>query len=140
MKKGFMFLCFFLFCSNLFAAPLATKITVIVASNQGSDFDLDNDVYRDQLIKLFSYTSYKQTNQYSLRLEEGKQEILTIADGYQLILTLYKQGKRNVLRALIQKDNKQFLNTELSLTAGPVFLGGPPASSGDLIFVIEPLP
>ena len=142
MKKylaGFYFL--FLFASLLHAEPLTTKVTVIVASNHGTDFDLENDAYRDQLIKLFSYTSYQQTNQYSIRLEEGKQESLSIAGNYELILTLYKQEKnRNILRAMIQKNGQQVLNTELSLTgSGPVFLGGPPTEAGDLLLVIEPL-
>jgi thiamine biosynthesis lipoprotein len=35
---------------------------MLVASNEGSDFDLDNDAYRDQLIKLFSYTAYRQVD------------------------------------------------------------------------------
>ena len=142
MRKGLIVLGFlFLGVSNLYAEALLTKVTVIVASNQGSDIDLENDAYRDQLIKLFSYTSYQQTNQYSIRLEEGKQESLAISGGYELILSLYKKEKgRNVIRTMIQKDGKQVLNSELSLTGtGPVFLGGPPIESGDLLLVIESL-
>ena len=143
MKKILLFLGFIFLCSqtHVYAESLMTKVTVIIASNQGNDFDLENDAYRDKLIALFSYTSYKQVNQYSIRLEEGKQQSLALADGYQLSMTLYKQAKdRNVLRVLIQKENRTHLSTELSLSGnGPVFLGGPPAHSGDLLLAIEPL-
>ena len=143
MRKILLFLGFIFLCSqaHVYAESLMTKVTVIIASNQGNDFDLENDAYRDKLIALFSYTSYKQVNQYSIRLEEGKQQSLALADGYQLSMTLYKQAKdRNVLRVLIQKENRTHLSTELSLSGnGPVFLGGPPAHSGDLLLAIEPL-
>ena len=137
LALGLIFLC----STNVFAESLLTKVTVIVASNQGNDIDLENDDYRDQIIKLFSYTSYKQTNQYSISLEEGKQQAVSLGDSYELNVTLYKKANdRNVLRVLIQKEGNTHLNTELSLSGkGPVFLGGPPANSGDLLLVIEPL-
>ena len=72
MRKILLFLGFIFLCSqtHVYAESLMTKVTVIIASNQGNDFDLENDAYRDKLIALFSYTSYKQVNQYSIRLEE----------------------------------------------------------------------
>ena len=142
MKKWFAgLMMFFLAASSLHAAALNTKVTVIVASNNGSDIDIENDQYRDQVIKLFSYSSYIQKSQSSVQLEEGKPAAVALEGGYELSLTLYRQeGERKIIRALIKKGAQTILNTEMAITgAGPVFMGGPPAESGDLLIVVEPL-
>ncbi len=137
-----LFFCFLPFVSTLRAeAPVAIKVTAISASNSGSDFDLENDAFRDQLIQLFSYKSYKQLKQFSVRLEGTKSETLTIPGGYELNLVLKAREDNKVrLHAVIQKEGKKFLDTEVSVFgAGPVFLGGPPVDSGNLILAIETL-
>ena len=118
------------------------KVTVIVASNQGSDFDLENDAFRDQLIQIFSYKSYKQVKEYSIHLEKVKREVLSIPGDYEFVMAYRGQDQGKVrIGALIQKGGRKFLNTEVTIIGtGPIFLGGPPTESGDLLLVIETLP
>ena len=146
MKKfawGLFLLILLPFGSSLHAEEvIVAKITVIIASNNGNDFNLENDAYRDQLIKLFSYTSYKQVKEYSLKLEKVKQEVLVIPGDYEFVLTFRgRERGRTLIGALIQKGDRKFLNTDLAISGnGPVFLGGPPVDSGVLLLVIETLP
>lgn len=114
-------------------------ITFLVASNEGNDFNLVNDDYRDQLLKLFSYTSYKQIDDVLKDLERSKREVIELPDGYQLMLTLQVVEKGRVqVQAMIRKGNQQYLDTVVSiLRPGVVFLGGPPAQGGTLIIVLE---
>ena len=137
-----LLLCLLPFVSALQAeAPVTLKVTAIVASNGGSDFDLENDAFRDQLIQLFSYKSYKQLQQSSVHLDETKNEVVAIPGGYELTLGLKTRENGKVrVHALIQKEGKKFLDTEVSIFgSGPVFLGGLPVDSGNLILAIETL-
>ena len=114
--------------------------TVLTASNNGSDYDLVNDEYRDQLIKLFSYSSYHQLADYNHGLSQSAQDKIDLPEGYELLLTLQgiQQGRVEV-RAVIQRDGMQYVDTVLSiLRPGVVFLGGPPtAGGGALIIILE---
>ena len=120
-----------------YAVPIHAAI--IVASNEGSDYDLINDAYRDQLINLFSYTFYHQKDDVKIHLQKGKREKLDLPDGYELMLTLQDVEKdRLLIQALIRKNGQQYVYTVLSLLRpGVVFLGGPPAENGSLIIVLE---
>ncbi len=113
--------------------------TILVASNNGNDFNLVNDAYRDQLIQLFSYTAYTQVDDINSDLANLQPKVLDLPDGYQLTLTLTKVEKGRVMvQAGIRKDNKEYLDTVVSiLRPGVVFLGGPPAQGGALIIVLE---
>ena len=114
-------------------------VTVITASNEGTDFNLDNDVHRDQLFELFSYSSYNQQDQFVFELEKAVRNKVTLIDGYELVVTLQVQEENRVLiEALIRKGDQQFVNTVLSiLHQGVAFVGGPRTSEGELILVIE---
>ena len=114
-------------------------VTVLVASNEGSDFNLDNDAYRDELIRLFSYSAYHQSEQFIADLKKADRYRADLPDGYELVLTLQGEEKeRALVEALIRKENKQYVNTVLSiLKPGVVFLGGPPVKDGILIIVLE---
>ncbi len=118
-------------------APL--HVTVLVASRQGSDFDLDNDAYRDQLIQLFSYSSYHQKKELRADLKKGERTVVPLPDGYELVLTLQDQEKGRIfIQALIRKGRDQYVDSVLSiLTPGVVFLGGPAVQGGTLIIVLE---
>lgn len=122
------------------AAPIAQiHVTFLIASNEGNDFNLVNDAYRDQLLKLFSYTSYTQIDDVLTNLERAKRETLELPDGYQLMLTLQDVEKGRVqVQAMIRKENTRYLDTVVSiLRPGVVFLGGPSAQGGTLIIVLE---
>jgi hypothetical protein len=110
-------------------AAIRVKVAAIVASNEGSEFDLVNDNYRDELIKLFSYTEYHQKMEELIHLEPGQDEVLEIPGEYSLTLNL-KGGEGNVkqIQARIEKDGKSYLDTQVSV------LG---SESGDLILVVE---
>lgn len=114
-------------------------LTTIVASNQGNDFDLDNDAYRDQIMRLFSYKSYKQINQEAVLLEPGVAHEQAIHGGYTLYLKLISVGnQQDRVHALIKKDNMEYVDTVLTVEKpGVVFLGGPGVPEGDLIIVLE---
>jgi hypothetical protein len=114
-------------------------VTVLVASNEGADFDLVNDAYRDQLINLFSYTSYKQTDQQAVELKRGERAEIALPEGYELVLTYQgAENGRHLVNALIRRERQQFVNTILSIVKpGVVFLGGPPVKEGVLILVVE---
>jgi len=114
-------------------------VTVLVASNQGTDFNLDNDAYRDQLIKLFSYKSYSQKDQVVVRLERTKREKVSLPGGYELLLLLQdEQSGKLMVQAVIRKGETTYLDTIMSiLKPGVAFLGGPPAEGGVLILVLE---
>ena len=141
MKKTLIFCSLFLLLLPAARAvdPVRVHVTVLTASNEGSDFNLDNDEYRDQLIKLFSYHSYNQSNKFFVDLEKGVRQKTQLPDGYELMLTL--QGEENgrvLVQALIRKGGQQYVDTVLSiLKPGVVFLGGPPAGQGSLIIVLE---
>ena len=142
MRKIFLVMTAFLM---MMAPPLqageTAKIhaTILIASDQGNDFNLTNDTYRDQLSKLFSYKSYKQIDDMLTNLERSKREVLNLPDGYQLILTLNNVEKGRVqVQAMIRKGNLRYLDTIVSiLRPGVVFLGGPEAQGGALIIVLE---
>lgn len=129
----------FLLTTNASAAGERVTLTFIIASNQGRDINIDNDAYRDQMIKLFSYSSYQQIGRQAVELEPQKTETASIPGGYDLMLTLKGTvQQRNTVQAVIRKDGKTFVDTVLTLTKpGVFFLGGPPAENGALIIVLE---
>ncbi len=114
-------------------------VTMVVASNEGSDFNLDNDAYRDKLLKLFSYSSYTQKDLKKLDMTLGETQSLDLLEGYALQLTLKEdKGSSIVARAVITKNNKSYIDTELSIAKpGVFFMGGPTLSTGDLILILE---
>ncbi|MCM8776611.1 MAG: hypothetical protein NC930_09755 [Candidatus Omnitrophica bacterium] len=114
-------------------------VTILTASNFGSDFNLENDAFRDQLLNLFSYTSYNQTDKFFIDLPRAKRQSRTLPGGYEFILTLQnKESGRILVQAVIRKGGQQYVDTVLSiLNPGVVFLGGPPVEKGVLILVLE---
>ncbi len=114
-------------------------VTVLTASNEGSDFNLENDQYRDRLIQLFSYRSYNQINKMSVELKKAEHQTIQLLEGYELVLTLQTEEKDRILvQALIRRSGNQFVNTVLSIMDdGVVFLGGPFTTQGALIVAIE---
>ena len=143
MKKIFLIMAAFLMTLTpaVHAAAETAKVhvTLLIASNEGNDFDLVNDAYRDQLLQLFSYKSYHQVDDMLANLERSKREVLNLPDGYQLILTLQDLDKGRVqVQAMIRKGSSRYLDTIVSiLRPGVVFLGGPSAQGGTLIIVLE---
>lgn len=128
------------FVPKLYAqGPVHFKVTVLVASNQGSDFDLENDQFKDRLIQLFSYTSYRQLKAYSVTLSPTEAQALSIPGEYELKLHLkdHRAGEA-ALHVVIEKGGTRFLETDVSLRGqAPLFLGGPPFDSGVLIVALE---
>ncbi|MBU3758433.1 MAG: hypothetical protein FGM27_00675 [Candidatus Omnitrophica bacterium] len=122
----------------VFAAERFT-LTTLVASNEGSEFDLVNDAYRDQIIRLFSYTAYKQMNQEAVSLDPGIAREIPLHGGYTLYLKLISASNhQDRVHALIKKDDLEYVDTVLAVEKpGVVFLGGPKVSEGDLIIVLE---
>jgi len=115
------------------------QATVIVASREGNEFDLENDMYRDQLIELFSYTSYHQKETRALFLERTKRSSMELPEGYELMLTLQNEETERIsVQALVRKERKSYVDTVLAINKpGVVFLGGPPSEEGVLIVVLE---
>lgn len=139
-------LCLFLgvgsgLCPVALAQESATKVlvTVLYASNEGHDFNLENDAYRDELIKLFSYTNYDQIGQRYAALKKDEPQTVMLPEDYEMLLTSMGEEKgRLSFRVLIRKGGKQYVNTVLSsLKSGVVFLGGPPIQNGVMIIVLE---
>lgn len=124
-------------CSS-FAAERIT-LTMIAASNEGEGFDLDNDAYRDQMIRLFSYKAYRQIDQQAFQLEPDTSKKFLLPEDYTLNLTWQGvEGGRHLIHALIVKSEITYVDTVLSiLQPGVVFLGGPPLDEGALIIVLE---
>lgn len=124
--------------SSAFAAERFT-LTSIVASNQGTDIDLDNDAYRDQMIRLFSYKSYRQVDQKVVSLEPGIAHEQEIEGGYTLYLKLISvENHQDRVHALIKRGGMEYVDTVLTVERpGVVFLGGPKTDAGDLIIVLE---
>ena len=120
-------------------AVVKTNVTILEASNEGSDFNLVNDAYRDELIKLFSYTSYNQVDTVLRELKKAVREKIDLPEGYELLLTLHNQEKGRVqVQALIRKKGVAYMDTVVSiLQPGVVFVGGPPVKKGALIIVLE---
>src|SRR3990167_7415916 len=114
-------------------------VTVIEASNAKTDFDVDNDEYRDQLFKLFSYTGYSQLDKTVADLERSKRQLVKLPNDYELLLTLQgEEADRVLVQAVIRKGNSQFVDTILAiLRPGVVFLGGTPSEDGTIIIVLE---
>ena len=135
---GGIFCCLFL---SLVYAKGNEKIlvSVIIASNEGTDFNLDNDAYRDQLIQLFSYRSYEQKNQQIVNLSKAEHKIIPLMDDYEMVLTLQGEEKERIMiQALIRKGNVQYVNTVLSIMKnGVVFIGGPTIGKNALIVALE---
>lgn len=132
------------FCSSTLVnadnvTQIKANVTILVASNEGNDFNLINDAYRDELIKLFSYTSYNQVNAVRRDLVREVPQKINLPEGYELLLTLQgKEEGRMQVRALVQKQGVQYVDTVLSiLQPGVVFLGGPPVTEGALIIILE---
>ena len=115
-----------------------TKVTIITASNQGTDFNLVNDDYRDQLLNLFSYSHYEEINTELVLLSRSERSKIELLNGYELILTLQGEEKGRVLiQAVIRKDQKQYLDTVVSiLKPGVVFVGGPPVENGKVLIIV----
>ena len=115
------------------------RVTILVASNNGTDFDLDNDAYRDELIKLFAFTSYRQVQSQLVELTQGGGSEVILPEGYVLSLTYQgKEADNTLVKGLITKDSVQIIDTILSVKKeGVVFLGGPQVSDGSLVIVLE---
>lgn len=146
LKVILIFFCFVsylaTFNSYSFAKePVQIIATVLTASNQGSDFNLDNDAYRDKLINLFSYTSYTQIKEYAVNLQKGKRDTVELPGGYELLLNLQQEeSKRVLVQVVIRKGREIFLDTVVSMPKpGVVFVGGPAINGDDLIIVVENL-
>ncbi len=145
MKKAAALFSLLTFISSLslgHAAVEEIKInaTVLVASNEGSDINIVNDAYRDEIIKLFSYSSYEEKDHFTLMLPRSGREHKALPDDYELILTLQGIEKDRVqIQAVIRKDNQQYVDTIVSiLRPGVVFVGGPKTGEGgDLIIILE---
>ena len=118
---------------------IKANVTILVASNQGNDFNLVNDAYRDELIKLFSYTSYNQVEAVRRDLIKEVAQKINLPEGYELLLTLQSEENGRVqVQALIRKGNVPYVDTVLSiLQPGVVFVGGPQVKEGALIIVLE---
>lgn len=114
-------------------------VTILVASNEGSDFNLDNDEYRDELIKLFSYSSYTQSDQVSIDLEAGQSSDKTIVGDYLLSLALTEiAGDEASVSVKVSKEGKDYVDTTLGIKSpGTAFVGGPPENGGVVILVLE---
>lgn len=143
LKKIIAVLCLF---ALLIQAPFAAAqtsnrmiVTMVIASNSGNDFNMDNDAYRDKLTKLFSYSSYIQKDLKKLDMQVGVTQNLDLLEGYNLELTLKQDnGSKIVTRAVIIKDHKIYIDTELSIAKpGVFFMGGPTLDKGDLILILE---
>lgn len=120
--------------------PLEIHGTIVTASNNGTDFNIVNDTFRDELMKLFSYSAYEQDREFVLKLVKSERQRMELPGGYELMLTLQDVEKGRVyIQAVIRKDNEQYLDTVLSiLNPGVVFVGGPAVpEKGDLIIVLE---
>ena|SRR3989338_1392202 len=133
-----------LLITPLFSAHAADTtrihVTVLEASNEGTDINLENDVYRDQLLNLFSYTAYEQVNKIFVDLLRAERTPVSMPGGYELFLTLQGEDAGRIsLQAVIRKGTDQYVDTVLTLLKpGVVFLGGPPVGEGKvLILVLE---
>ncbi len=137
--------CVFLSLMGMFLAiPSAhaaerLTITCIAASNNGHDFDIDNDAYRDQIMRLFAYKSYDQLGLAAVNLEPGVASEMKIPGDYDLYLKLISvENHQDRVHVLIKKGGMEYVDTILTLTKpGVVFLGGPKMDEGDLIIVLE---
>lgn len=137
-----------IFLSCLLATPLhldakedetiKAKVTVLVASNRGTDMNLVNDDYKDELIKLFSYTDYQEVNVQAVDLQKSNRIKIDLPERYELVLTYQGQeDTRSLVQALIRKNTTQYVFTVLSmLPEGVVFLGGPPLANGDIVVIV----
>lgn len=143
IKRTMLALCFLALFLQALPAQAQTSnrmiVTIVVASNEGNDFNLDNDAYRDKLIQLFSYSSYTQEDLKKLDMSLGEPQSLDLLEGYTLSLTLKEDtGATIVTRAVITKSGKNYIDTELSIAKpGVFFMGGPTLTSGDLILILE---
>ena len=141
MKRALSLFFLLFFISQTAFAEVSARViaTVLVASNEGNDFNLVNDAHRDQLIDLFSYTNYQQLEAVSLHLPKAERVKLALPEGYELMLTLQHVEKSRILtQALIRKGGKAHVDTVLAiLSPGVAFLGGPPVKEGTLIIVLE---
>ncbi len=137
----FIFVSILFFPSHIFAGndSVKVKVTVLKASNEGSDFDFDNDAYRDQLVKLFSYKSYHQLDVKGVELKKADRSIISLPEGYELVLTYQgSEGSRIMVQALVRKNTTQYVYTVLSIqNPGVVFVGGPEVEKGVLVIVLE---
>jgi hypothetical protein len=125
--------------SSFSAGPVRVNVTVLIASNEGNEYDLVNDDYKDQLIGLFSYSSYHQLNEFSKNLTLNQSERINLPEGYELVLTLQgEEDGRVLIQAGINKENQEYLDTVLSvLRPGVVFVGGPRVKVGAIIIALE---
>ena len=140
LSLAVLFLGFTVSLPHAFATEKAGFIvTMVAASNEGNDIGLDNDDYRDELIQLFSYTTYKQLDLKKIYLTQGAKTSLELPDGYELSAQMPGLEKDVAsLKVNISKDQKEFVNTTLSIRSGGVtFVGGPPTEEGVLILIIE---
>ena len=120
--------------------PVRVHLAIVTASNIGEDINLINDEYRDQLIELFSYSSYEQVDDVVVEIQKAVRQKVKLPDGYELILTLHEQDEERVhVHALIRKNGRQYVDTVLAIVKpGVVFLGGPPVGQEKaLILVLE---
>ncbi|HTL48907.1 MAG TPA: hypothetical protein VL688_12675 [Verrucomicrobiae bacterium] len=114
-------------------------LTFIVASNEGTANTVANPKYNEQLKKMFSYSSYVQSGEVKDTVEFNKPKTVAVPGDYELELTLKNcEEGRCIMRAVIRKGGKDYVDTIISLMKPGVFLlGGPRADMRDLIIVIE---
>ena len=93
-------------------ASARIQATVLIASNEGSDFDLTNDAYRDELIKLFSYSAYHQMDQFDRVLNKSAREKIDLEGGYELLGKYFPVGDDDGIVASVRAERRNCLLVE----------------------------
>jgi hypothetical protein len=117
---------------------VALEVGTVLATNSRKHFDAQLASMRDQLERLFRYTSYQLVKQEQSDVSCGKPASFDIPGGRRLrVMPKQARGGRVSLNVALMKDSHVLMNTDLTLgKRGLIMVGGPRYENGVLIIWI----
>ncbi|HEY8517791.1 MAG TPA: hypothetical protein VIS07_19960 [Candidatus Binatia bacterium] len=117
---------------------VSLEVGTVLATNSREHFDAQLAGMRDQLQRLFRYSSYELVKQEQSDVSCGKPATFDIPGGRRLrVMPKQARGGRVSLNLALMKDSHVLMNTDLTLgKRGLIMVGGPRYENGTLIIWI----
>lgn len=117
---------------------VALEVGTVLATNSSNQIDAQLASVRDQLERLFQYTSYRLVKQETSDVSCGKPASFEIPGGRRLqVMAKDTRGGRVSLNVALMKDRHVLMRTDLTLgKRGTIMVGGPRFENGVLIIWI----
>ena len=141
LNTVFLFILLFVFAGSACAQDVSAKIDIILASETSSYIDSRLIDVRNQLQKIFRFSSYELYESKNVSLVMGQERAVSLPAGKTLLLKpLYYQENMVVIQAKITDGKRLVVDTQFRVSSGgSFFIGGPKTGSGVIILKVTAL-